>query len=69
MQQDITDQLVETEQLFERLKEQAEQEAAMVAILPVRFEANIVAFDKYMPEIAVKFKNYAPIRSFRFFLF
>ena len=67
MQQDITDQLVETEQLFERLKEQAEQEAAMVAILPVRFEANIVAFDKYMPEIAVKFKNYAPIRSFRFF--
>nr|WP_321271246.1 6-hydroxymethylpterin diphosphokinase MptE-like protein [uncultured Tolumonas sp.] len=67
MQQDINKQLAETERLIERLGHQAEQEAAMVAVLPVRFSENITAFEKYLPNVAAQFKNYKPTRPFRFF--
>lgn len=67
MQQDIHKQLAETEQLVERLSRQAEQEAAMIEVLPVRFAENIAAFEKYLPDVAAQFKHYKPKRASRFF--
>lgn len=67
MQQDMNKQLAEAEHLIERLGAQAKQEAAMAEVLPVRFEKNIVAFSKYLPDIANQFRDYSPTRPFRFF--
>ena len=50
-----------------RLYQQAEQEKAMVEVLPVRFEKNMEAFKKYIPDIYNQFVAYTPSRAFRFF--
>ncbi len=39
----------------------------MKSVLNENFKKNIVAFEKYKPEIACKFKNYQPKRAFDFF--
>lgn len=50
-----------------RLKERAEQEAAMSVALPLRFSQNIAAFRKYIPHVADMYESYQPERPFRFF--
>lgn len=60
--------LEDAEREVARLIEQAEQEKAMAAVLPARFERNIAIFEELMPEIAKNFKNYKPTRNFRFFV-
>ncbi|WP_429040224.1 motility associated factor glycosyltransferase family protein [Aeromonas media] len=50
-----------------RLKRQKEQEKAMIDVLPVRFDNNMAAFQKYIPSVYEKFKEYNSIRPFRFF--
>ncbi len=67
MQQDMNKQLAEAEHLIERLGAQAKQEAAMAEVLPVRFEKNIEAFSKYLPDVANQFRDYKPMRPSRFF--
>lgn len=59
--------LVKAEQEAQRLKLQAEQEAAMVVALPLRFEQNMAAFRQYIPHIAEMYEYYQPERPFRFF--
>lgn len=59
--------LEDAEREVARLAKQAEQEKAMAAVLPVQFEKNIAVFEKLIPGIAKKFKNYKPTREFRFF--
>lgn len=39
----------------------------MLAVLPVRHQTNMAAFEKYMPGIHAFFKEYQPTRPFRFF--
>ncbi len=39
----------------------------MLAVLPVRHQLNMAAFEKYMPGIHAFFKEYQPSRPFRFF--
>ncbi len=39
----------------------------MLAVLPVRHQLNMAAFEKYMPGIHAFFKEYQPTRPFRFF--
>lgn len=50
-----------------RLQQQKEQEQAMAEVLPIRFENNMAAFEKQIPAIYEKFKDYNPVRPFRFF--
>lgn len=50
-----------------RLKNQRTQEAAMLDVLPIRFERNMTAFKKYIPSIYEQFHNYTPQRNFKFF--
>lgn len=59
--------LVKAEQEALRLQQQAEQEAAMAAALPLRFEQNMAAFRQYIPHIADMYENYQPERPFKFF--
>ncbi|MGY3902035.1 motility associated factor glycosyltransferase family protein [Aeromonas lusitana] len=59
--------LVKAEQEALRLQQQAEQEAAMAAALPLRFEQNMAAFRQYIPHIADMYETYQPQRPFRFF--
>lgn len=59
--------LVKAEQEALRLQQQAEQEAAMAAALPLRFEQNMAAFRQYIPHIADMYETYQPLRPFRFF--
>jgi hypothetical protein len=59
--------LVKAEQEALRLQQQAEQEAAMAAALPLRFEQNMAAFRQYIPHIADMYEVYQPMRPFRFF--
>ena len=63
----IDKQLFNAEQALARLSEQAEQEAAMLAVLPVRFSKNMDAFNKYLPDIYSQFVSYSPSRAFRIF--
>lgn len=56
---------LETEIL--RLNRQKEQEAAMVEVLPVRFERNLDAFRKYIPAIYEQFFDYEPKSKLEFF--
>jgi Uncharacterized protein conserved in bacteria len=64
---DIHQLLAETEDKVAKLTLQAQQEAAMVEVLPLRFEQNMSAFKKYIPHLADKFKSYKTTRPFRFF--
>ncbi|MGY6037516.1 motility associated factor glycosyltransferase family protein [Aeromonas sp. AE23HZ002T15] len=59
--------LAKAEQEALRLQQQAEQEAAMAAALPLRFEQNMAAFRQYIPHIADMYETYQPQRPFRFF--
>ncbi len=49
------------------LKNQKEQERAMIEVLPVRFERNMDAFRRYIPTIYKEFNSYKPKREFDFF--
>lgn len=51
----------------ERILEQGSQERAMAEVLPVRFQNNFAAFEKYIPNIAETFKNYKPQKAYRIF--
>ncbi|WP_349921768.1 motility associated factor glycosyltransferase family protein [Aeromonas veronii] len=64
---DITQKIGEIEAELSRLSQQHEQEAAMVQMLPLRFQNNMEAFKKYMPDIHDFFVDYQPVRPFRFF--
>ena len=59
--------LAKAEQEVLRLQQQAEQEAAMAAALPLRFEQNMAAFRQHIPHIADIYEAYQPTRPFRFF--
>lgn len=59
--------LIKAEQEALRLRQQAEQEAAMAVALPLRFEQNMAAFRQYIPHIADMYEHYQPARPFRFF--
>ncbi|EKP0312389.1 MULTISPECIES: motility associated factor glycosyltransferase family protein [Aeromonas] len=67
MSGNIDDILKKAEGVALRLKERAEQEAAMSVALPLRFSQNIAAFRKYIPHIADMYESYKPSRPFRFF--
>lgn len=67
MSENINDILKKAEDVALRLKERAEQEAAMSVALPLRFSQNIAAFRKYIPHIADMYESYQPSRPFRFF--
>ncbi|WP_421311951.1 6-hydroxymethylpterin diphosphokinase MptE-like protein [Aeromonas veronii] len=67
MSENTDDILKKAEGVALRLKERAEQEAAMSVALPLRFSQNIAAFRKYIPHIADMYESYQPIRPFRFF--
>ncbi|MCX0445940.1 hypothetical protein OD809_00005, partial [Aeromonas veronii] len=67
MSENIDDILEKAEGVALRLKERAEQEAAMSVALPLRFSQNIAAFRKYIPHIADMYESYQPSRPFRFF--
>lgn len=64
---DIDVALMNAEQEAQRLRQQAEQEAAMAVALPLRFEQNMAAFRQYIPHIADMYETYQPTRPFRFF--
>ena len=66
-EQSIESQLSFAEDILLKLKAQTEQETAMAAVLPVRFQENLSAFEKLIPSIADFFKDYRPTRSFEFF--
>lgn len=59
--------LVQAEQEMLRLQQQAEQEAAMMVALPLRFEQNMASFRLYIPHIADMYEAYQPARPFKFF--
>lgn len=50
-----------------RLNSQREQEEAMAQVLPARFEQNMAAFQKFLPDIHKQFDNYQPAKPFKFF--
>ncbi|WP_164464944.1 6-hydroxymethylpterin diphosphokinase MptE-like protein [Aeromonas dhakensis] len=64
---DFNKNIKDAEHELSRLARQKEQEAAMLEVLPVRHELNMAAFEKYMPGIHAFFKEYQPVRPFRFF--
>ncbi|WP_279474983.1 hypothetical protein [Aeromonas veronii] len=67
MSVNIDAMLLKAEQEMQRLQQQAEQEAAMMVALPLRFTQNIEAFRQYIPHIADMYENYCPSRPFKFF--
>lgn len=67
MHQDLNKQLAHAEVIVDRLAEQAAQESAMIDVLPLRYERNMVALSNYFPELAKLFSDYTPQRPFRFF--
>ncbi|QWL58316.1 motility associated factor glycosyltransferase family protein [Aeromonas jandaei] len=67
MSENVDDILKKAEEVALRLKERAEQEAAMSVALPLRFSQNIAAFRQYIPHIADMYESYQPSRPFRFF--
>ncbi|MBC8674042.1 hypothetical protein H2136_11930 [Aeromonas hydrophila] len=68
MSVNIDAMLLKAEQEMRRLQQQAEQEAAMMVALPLRFTQNIEAFRQYIPHIADMYENYCPSRPFKFFV-
>lgn len=67
MSVNIDTALAKAEQEALRLQQQAEQEVAMAAALPLRFAQNMAAFRQYIPHIADMYDAYQPARPFRFF--
>ncbi|MGY3929685.1 Uncharacterized protein conserved in bacteria [Aeromonas encheleia] len=67
MSVNIDTALAKAEQEALRLQQQAEQEVAMAAALPLRFAQNMAAFRQYIPHIADMYEAYQPARPFRFF--
>ena len=55
---DWMDDLGALEDKLEKIKKIAEQEKAMQAVLPLRFSANMQAFERLIPAIFNKFKDY-----------
>lgn len=64
---DFNKNITQVENELSRLELQKKQEAAMLDVLPARYELNMAAFEKYMPGIHEFFKDYQPVRPFRFF--
>lgn len=64
---DFNKNITHVENELSRLELQKRQEAAMLDVLPARYEINMAAFEKYMPGIHEFFKDYQPVRPFRFF--
>lgn len=67
MQDDLDKMLAEAELLAARLALQAEQEEALRQVVPIRYQSNLAAFEKYMPDVANTFRDYKPVRAFRLF--
>lgn len=67
MRVDINKIISDIELEEKRLYQQAEQEKAMVEVLPIRFSKNMDAFKTYIPDIYNQFVSYTPSRAFRFF--
>ena len=64
---DWMDDLGALEDKLEKIKQIAEQEKAMQAVLPLRFSANMQAFERLIPAIFNKFKDYIVTRELEFF--
>ncbi|GAA4496703.1 motility associated factor glycosyltransferase family protein [Pseudaeromonas paramecii] len=64
---DINKLILKTEKQADKLRLQSAQEKAMAEVLPIRFAQNIVAFERFIPDIANTFRQYSPNRAFRFF--
>jgi hypothetical protein len=64
---DINDVINKAEENLDRLRLQAEQEAAMKEIMPIRFDNNMAFFEQYVPHLAREFKEYQPQKAFEFF--
>ena len=64
---DWMDDLGALEDKLEKIKQIAEQEKAMQAVLPLRFSANMQAFERLIPAIFNKFKDYKVTRELEFF--
>ncbi|MFB2866211.1 6-hydroxymethylpterin diphosphokinase MptE-like protein [Aeromonas sp. MdU4] len=64
---DIYKKITNVESELSRLEQQKIQEAAMLEVLPVRYDLNMKAFAERMPDIHDYFKEYKPVRPFRFF--
>lgn len=65
--ENIDHELQSIHQQAERILAQGNQEKAMADVLPLRFEVNFSAFEKYIPNIAETFRNYQPQKSYRLF--
>ena len=59
--------LKDSENQYRRMALQAEQEKAMAAVFPIRFEKNICAFEKYIPSVALEFRSYKAKNNIEFF--
>ena len=64
---DLDKMLADAERQAARLALQAEQEEALRQVVPIRYQNNLAAFEKYMPDIANTFRDYKPVRAFRLF--
>ena len=64
---DLKKTITNIESELSRLEQQKIQEAAMLEVLPARYELNMKAFSEKMPEIYSFFKNYKPVKKFRFY--
>ena len=63
----LNDVIAQAENRLEKINEQRKQNLAMQDILPARFERNINFMAQYLPDIAKKYRNYQPERTFEFF--
>jgi hypothetical protein len=63
----LNDIIAQAENRLEKINEQRKQNLAMQDILPARFERNINFMAQYLPDIAKKYRNYQPERTFEFF--
>ncbi len=68
MSENIDDILEKAEGVALRLKERAEQEAAMSVALPLRFSQNIAAFRKYIPILQICMSHINQADHFVFFV-
>lgn len=59
--------MADAERVASRVTLLAQQEAALKAVTPQRFDANMAAFAAYLPEIAKTFTDYAVTRPFTIF--
>ena len=59
--------MADAERVASRVALLAQQEAALKEVTPQRFDANMAAFAKYLPEIAKTFTDYEASRSFTIF--